>query len=265
MNSPVDIQKLRSCAESAARAAGECLKQGFTQAKNIKKKEGIHNLVTQFDIASEKLIIERIREQFPDHAFLAEESGGSEHSQSYRWIIDPLDGTVNFAHGIPIFSVSIAVEYAGEMLVGIVYQPLLDELFLAVRSQGAWLNGTEIHVSNTETLDESILVTGFPYDSSLNAEHSLEHFGTLVQRGIPIRRLGSAALDLAYVACGRFDGFWESALQPWDVAAGVLLVREAGGTVTNFGGISHQLQHSTILSTNAVVHGEFLRLLNSVI
>ncbi len=258
-----ELKDLRECAVAAATAAGALLRQGYSEAKEIKHKDGVHNLVTQFDLRSEALIISAIRDRFPEHQFLAEESGGQVNDSGFRWIIDPLDGTVNFAHAIPIFSVSIAVELDAQPLVGVVYQPMLDELFVAVRGQGATLNGTAIQVSATDSLAKSILVTGFPYDVHKNAIHTMEHFSTLVHRGIPIRRLGSAAVDLAYVACGRFEGFWESALAPWDVAAGVLLVREAGGIVSDFSGLQHKHSNHTILATNGAVHAEFVELLGS--
>ncbi len=258
-----EFDHIRQVAVEAARAAGACLLEGFSLPKDIRRKDGIHNLVTQFDLKSEDLIVSLVRGHFPDHHFLAEEGGGSSISKGYRWIIDPLDGTVNFAHGIPIFSVSIGVELDGQIVVGVVYQPVLDELFVAVRGHGAFLNDVPIHVSSTATMNESILVTGFPYDVSKNATRTLEHFAGLVQRGIPVRRLGSAAVDMAYVACGRFDGFWESALQPWDVAAGILLIEEAGGRVSAYDGSAHTLQQNTILSTNGVIHAEFVYFLQS--
>ncbi len=262
MHTLSQLQEFRDVAVQAAVVAGSIVKDGFSRQKELKYKDGIHNLVTQFDVASERSIIDYISSCFPSHQFLAEESGVSVDASEYRWIIDPLDGTVNFAHGIPIFSVSIGLEYKSQVIVGVVYQPITDELFVAVRGQGATCNGKAIHVSQSMTLKESILVTGFPYNAADNAEHTLEHFCALVNMGVPIRRLGSAAVDLAYVACGRFDGFWESALQPWDVAAGLLLVEEAGGQVSRFDGEVFSMNDRTILTTNGKIHREFVEFLN---
>ncbi len=212
---------------------------------------------------SEKIIIDNIRSTFPEHNFLAEESGYTESGLqgSIRWIIDPLDGTVNFAHGLPIFSISIAAEQAGEVICGVVYHPMLDELFVAAKGQGATLNGSPVSVSGTAGLDSSFLITGFPYNVGDNPCHCIDLFVDIIKRGIPVRRLGSAALDLAYIAAGRFDGFWEIGLNPWDVAAGILLIREAGGTVTQFNGQQHELVSETMLATNGKIHHELISIL----
>ncbi|MFM8568877.1 MAG: inositol monophosphatase family protein [Candidatus Kapaibacterium sp.] len=260
--STYDIHELCSAARLAAVAAGEILVRGFSEAKIVTNKGGNHNLVTQFDVASEQCIIDALRQQFPDSLFLAEESGGSDVPDGLRWIIDPLDGTVNFAHGIPVFSVSIAAEVSVELVDGFVYQPQLREMFTAVKGHGAWCNDARISVSGQSRLEDWLLVTGFPYDVHDNAPHTLENFARLVTMGVPVRRLGSAALDLAYVAAGRFDGFWESALKPWDVAAGVLLVLEAGGRVTEYSGAEHTLTSPTILATNTAVHADFVAFLD---
>ena len=261
-----DLSALELCsaAHTAALRAGEILVYGFTEAKVISTKSGVHNLVTQFDVASERAIVECLLEQFPESTVLAEEGGGNENPEGLRWIIDPLDGTVNFAHGVPIFSVSIAAEVNGVVTAGVVYQPLLNEMFRAARGHGAWCNDVPIGVSSQTRLDHSLLVTGFPYEVAENAPHTMEFFTRLVNRGVPVRRLGSAAIDLAYVAAGRFDGFWESALKPWDVAAGVLLVQEAGGNVSTFKGMSHTLSSPTILATNSHIHSEFVTFLSQV-
>lgn len=255
---------LLTVAVEAARRAGELLRQGFGTSFAISSKEGKHNLVTEYDKAAEKAIIDCITHSFPDHTFLAEESGesGSGDTSAVQWIVDPLDGTVNFAHNIPIFSVSIAAALSGDVLCGVIYQPLLGELFTAVRGQGAWLNGRQLRVSTAAALEASLLVTGFPYDVHTNPHNTIGHFSRIVGMGIPVRRLGSAALDLAYVAAGRFDGFWEVKLNPWDMAAGWLLVEEAGGKVTHYDGSTRLMDGETIIATNGTaLHGELAELL----
>ncbi len=257
----LSLQHLEQIAIDAAHQAGTLLRNNFDQTKELRFKEGVHNIVTDSDLASEHSIIETIRAAFPAHAILTEEAGTYTSSSPYRWIIDPLDGTVNFAHGVPIFSVSIAVEYAGQIVVGVVYHPMLDELFTARRGEGAYLNGKLLRVSSCQQLADAFLVTGFPYNIASFPEYSERHFTELVRRGIPIRRLGSAALDLAYVAAGRFDGFWEVGLQPWDIAAGTLLVTEAGGSVSAYDGSPHTLQTSTIVASNGAIHSELVEFL----
>ncbi|OGU56899.1 MAG: hypothetical protein A2X64_02600 [Ignavibacteria bacterium GWF2_33_9] len=243
-------------AQDAAIKAGELLKIGYGTAFTINSKEGLHNLVTEYDIKSENIIIETLKAAFPDSTFLAEESGElhSGNSGNIKWIVDPLDGTVNFAHNIPIFSVSIAAEIANEIVVGVIYQPLLNELFTATKDGGAYLNRTKIQVTDIQDLKSAFLVTGFPYKATSKNSRSAELFINVVQQGIPIRRLGSAALDLAYVAAGRFDGFWELELNPWDVAAGVLLIREAGGNVTQYDMSKYSVYDKSILATNGLIH-----------
>lgn len=260
----MDLTTLLQVAVESANIAGGILLDGFSKVKDIHFKSGVHNIVTQFDILSEKAIIDTISESFPTHSFLAEESGlTTGDGNTVRWIIDPLDGTVNFAHGIPIFSVSIAAEYNNEIVCGVIYHPMMNELFVAEKGKGAFLNGQKINVSSTNNLKSSILVTGFPYNVHQNPEHVIQHFTGLVDKGIPIRRLGSAAIDMAYVACGRFDGFWEVGLSPWDVAAGWLIIKEAGGTVSDFSGNDYNLSSNTILSTNSNIHQEFVQYLGS--
>ncbi|KXB98045.1 MAG: hypothetical protein AA908_01155 [Chlorobi bacterium NICIL-2] len=254
---------LETVAIDAARRAGQLLRTNFAKSKELRFKEGIHNIVTDSDIASEQLIVETIRGTFPTHTILTEEAGLLDTTSQVRWIVDPLDGTVNFAHGIPIFSVSIAVEVAGKVTLGVVYHPLLDELFVARCGMGATLNGAPISVSTCARLADAFLVTGFPYNIASYPEYRDWHFPALVRRGIPIRRLGSAALDLAYLAAGRFDGFWEVGLQPWDIAAGVLLVQEAGGSVTDYNGNPHTLTTRTIVATNGALHRELVEFLHS--
>jgi myo-inositol-1(or 4)-monophosphatase len=246
----------------AAREAGAFLKSSVGRVKHIETKRGeVRNMVSEIDRGSEQIIINRIRRQFPSHAILAEESGALDTAAEYRWVIDPLDGTTNFLHAVPIFSVTIAVERKGEIVAGVVYDPNLDELFTAEKGSGAFLNGQRVAVSQTPELIHSLLVTGFPYDIAKNPDHPADHFVNFLMEGQGIRRLGSAALDLSYVAAGRFDGFWEVELQPWDMAAGALFVREAGGRVTDFSGAPSTIDKKNVLASNGIVHDAMLRVL----
>lgn len=257
-------QQLLSVAIEAAHKAGNILKNGFGSSFAISSKEGRHNLVTEYDTAAEQAIMSHIQEVYSNHNFLAEESGatGLQQRDTIQWIIDPLDGTVNFAHNIPIFSVSIAAALNGQLLCGVIYQPLLGELFTASRGDGAYLNNTKLRVSATANLIDAILVTGFPYNIHENPRNAIGHFARIIGKGIPVRRLGSAALDLAYVAAGRFDGFWEVQLNPWDVAAGQLLVEEAGGKITHYDNSPYSMDTPTILATNGSnLHNELSALL----
>ncbi len=242
----------------AARSAGTLLREGLTRSHDIRYKEGVHNLVTEMDTAAEALIIETIRGEYPDHTFLAEESGAAAAVSPFRWIIDPLDGTVNYAHGLPIFCVSIALEHEGHVVCGAIYNPMLDEMFTAELGGGAHLNGEKIAVSAQTEFQKSMLVTGFPYDAYKNTMHCIDHFVNFVKEGRPVRRLGSAALDLAYVACGRFEGFWEVKLNPWDVAAGSLILREAGGLITKLDGSAWTIDEPSLLATNGKIHEAML-------
>lgn len=242
-------------ATQAALAAGELLRRGFGTSYEIFHKPGQHNLVTTFDKKAEELIISFIHTHFPKHAILAEESGASQQSSDVTWIIDPLDGTVNFAHNIPHFSVSIAAAIGKEVVSGVVFQPMTGELFVAEKGKGAYLNGKPIRTTSRTTLEECLLATGFPYNVRANPEHCIDQFVKLAKQGIPIRRLGSAAIDLSYVAAGRFDAFWEVQLHPWDVAAGQLLVEEAGGKVTHYDGLPRDLFGTRhILASNGPLH-----------
>ncbi len=252
------IDEITKCAIDAALKAGVILKKGFGTNFKIDNKEGKNNLVTEYDNLSEKIIIDHIKSNFDDHVILAEESGLSGYlsDEQIKWVIDPLDGTVNFAHSLPIFSVSIAAVKNHEILCGVIYNPMLEETFLAVNGRGAWLNNKKINVSDCKDLDSSFLVTGFPYNVDTNPGHCVDHFVHIIRSGIPVRRLGSAALDLAYVAAGRFDGFWEIELNPWDVAAGVLLVQEAGGNVTQYNNEPYWITDKTLLATNGNIHNE---------
>ncbi|HSX37435.1 MAG TPA: inositol monophosphatase family protein [Chlamydiales bacterium] len=237
--------------------AGDLLRKGFGTNYKISSKTGIHNLVTEYDCKAESLIIDSLKKALPHSSFLAEESGLTGKKEEYVWIIDPLDGTVNFAHRIPIFSVSIALEKQGELIAGVIYQPLQKELFVAEKGKGAFLNGKRIRVSCVESLANSMLAIGLPYNSIDNPFHCIDHCIDVMKLGIPIRRLGSAAMDLAYTAAGYFEGFFEAGLQAWDAAAGTLLIQEAGGTVTHWDGSPFSIHaKKTILATNGKIHQE---------
>lgn len=251
-----------SLALQVALQSGEMLRKKFGTGIEISSKEGKHNLVTECDKASEKMIIETIHKSFPHHAILAEESGASAHKNEVVWIIDPLDGTVNFAHSIPVFCVSIAVAIEGKVVSGVVYQPMTHEMFFAEKGKGGFLNGTKLNVSETSSLEKAILSTGFPYNVDENPLNCIETFAKLTRLGIPIRRLGSAAIDLSYVAAGRFDAYWEVSLHPWDVAAGQLILEEAGGKVTDYSGKPRSLfSTDPILSSNGKLHEQMSRVL----
>jgi myo-inositol-1(or 4)-monophosphatase len=247
--------QLKSVALEAALKAGNLLRQGFGTSFKIENKEGKNNLVTEYDKASESCIIQDIRKSFPDHGFLAEESGASD-GQEILWIIDPLDGTANFAHNIPWFSISIAATQGEEILCGVVFNPMTGELFTAEKGKGAYLNGKKLKVSQEKSLDSAMLGMGFPAKSLAdNPLHCIDRLADFVAQGIPLRRMGSAALDLSYVAAGRFDGFWELSLQPWDIAAGQLLVAEAGGQVSHYDGKKRNiLSRDTFLASNGLLH-----------
>lgn len=220
--------------------------------------KGDVDLVTEADRRSEKLIVERIKSRWPGHDIVGEEGTRTTLNSDYRWYVDPLDGTTNFAHGFPVFCVSMALEHKGRLVAGVLYDPTRDELFTAEKGKGAWLNQERIRVSSTAELAESLLGTGFPsHKRHKNPNIYFYHQITLRTHGV--RRAGSAALDLASVACGRFDGFWEFNLNPWDTAAGVLLVEEAGGVVTNFSGGAFQIDSREVLASNGLIHGELLR------
>jgi myo-inositol-1(or 4)-monophosphatase len=256
------MPNLLEVAVEAAREAGGFLQQSVGRVRNVETKKGeVRNLVSEIDRGAEEIIIGIIRGHFPGHAILAEESGSSNTPDEYRWIIDPLDGTTNFLHGLPIFSTTIGVEKKGEIVAGVTYNPNLNELFTAERGSGAFLNGKRINVSTTPDLISSLLVTGFPYNIAENPDHAAEHFRNLLFEARGIRRLGSAAIDLAYVAMGRFDGFWEVSLNPWDMAAGILLVREAGGRISDFAGKPTTIYRTQILATNGPIHDAAIEVL----
>ena len=248
---------------NATEAGGRVLESFFTKDLMISNKEGVNNLVTEADHAAEKAILETIREQFPDHYILSEEAGEMATGSDIKWIIDPIDGTVNFAHGIPICCVSIAVEQKGQMILAAVYNPLLKEFYFAEKGKGATLNGEKIKVSKHEDVMHACLVTGFPYTYLDMPNGPLETFERFIRKGVPVRRLGSAAMDLCWVAAGRFDGFYEHKLQAWDSAAGFLIVEEAGGRITDYTGAYYSPYQPQILATNGKIHDEMLRWINN--
>jgi myo-inositol-1(or 4)-monophosphatase len=256
---PKDILE---AAAGAARSAGLYLKENLSSVCAVEFK-GVVDLVTEMDLRAETLIIEAIKKRFPDHGILTEESVEVASPTPYRWIIDPLDGTTNYAHGLPVFCVSIAFEENGAVMAGVVYDPTRDELFTALKGKGARLNGAPIRVSATPSLDLSLLATGFPYDVRTSRDNNLSHFANFAVRAQAIRRAGAAALDLAYVACGRFDGFWELKLRPWDVAAGALIITEARGAVTDFYNTPYSIYSGDILASNGLIHKEMLEVLES--
>jgi myo-inositol-1(or 4)-monophosphatase len=234
----------------------------FNGEFKISNKEGINNLVTEADHAAEKAIFEVIQQEFPDHYLLSEETGAVVMDSTYKWIIDPIDGTVNFANGIPICCVSIGVEQAGQMIMGAVYNPFMKELFFAQHGFGATLNSKKIQVSQKTKVIESCMVTGFPYSYLDTPNGPLQIFDKMIRSGVPVRRLGSAAIDLCWVAAGRFDGFYEHKLNAWDSAAGFLMVEEAGGKVTDFNGDKYSPYQPHIIATNGKIHDELVGLVN---
>lgn len=243
-----------------AKDAGRLLRDRVGTRIDIDHKGAI-DIVTDVDLASERLIREAISTYYPRHEILAEEGGLSESGSEYRWIVDPLDGTTNYAHGYPIFCVSIALECKGEVVLGVVYDPMRDELFTAERGGGAALNNRPIHVSKTAELMQGLLSTGFPYDIKTSKLTNLDHWANFAMNAQALRRDGAAALDLCYVACGRFDGFWELNLSPWDTAAGALIVTEAGGRVTNFTGGPFSNYKPEVVASNGLIHDRMLEVL----
>ena len=256
----MDLEPFKQTAIEAARKSARILRARFGNILHIREKENAE-IVTEADTQSEEVIVSTIQADFPDHAVLGEECGLIPGASEYKWIVDPLDGTVNFAHQIPIFSISIAMAVRDTIVLGIILDPINDELFSAVSGQGAQLNGEPIQVSATRTTAKSLLVTGFPYNVQEILEPVMVRYGSCLRASQGMRRLGSAALDLCYVACGRFEGFWEQNLKPWDSAAGALMVVEAGGRVTTFSDQPYTVKHAEILATNGLIHREMLGLL----
>ncbi len=261
----MDLSHVERIAAAAARKGGEALMARFETPLEIREK-GAADLVTNADLAAESAIVDTIRAAFPAHAILSEEMGyaggkSSAEDTGGRWIIDPLDGTTNFAHGLPLFSVSVAFAVGGTPAAGVVFHPPGGALFSAVTGTGARLNDRPIRVSAAGAVSDSLLVTGFPYRSFGHADRLIRRFAACLKSAQSIRRLGSAALDLCYVACGRFDGFWEEGLHPWDTAAGALIVQEAGGRVTDYSNRPFSPDKKEILATNGLIHTELQHLL----
>lgn len=249
---------LKSTLIKAAQAAGALIQERINGKFSVETKAGPNDLVTEVDKASEALIMDIIRQDFPGHFILSEEIGEVKMDSSTKWIIDPIDGTVNFANGIPLCCVSIGIEHEGNMIMGAVYNPMMNEFFFAEKGKGAFLNDNAIRVSQQDQVKHACLVTGFPY-TYLDMENGpLEVFSRLIRKGIPVRRLGSAAIDLCWVAAGRFDGFYEHKLNAWDSAAGFLMVEEAGGVVTDFAGDAYSPYQPHIVATNGKIHQELL-------
>lgn len=255
-------QEILATAQEAARKAGAHLRKQYGKQCSVTFKGEI-NLVTQVDLESQEIIREIIKNTFPSHSILGEEDLDDQQDQELLWVIDPIDGTTNFAHALPVFCVSIAFMASGISKVGVVYIPLLEEMFHAVRGGGAYLNGKQLAVSTEENLGNCLLATGFPYDRRESKENNLNHFNKLILKVRGIRRMGSAAIDLCYTAAGRFSGFWEPKLHPWDTAAGYLLVEEAGGKVTDFSGQPFSPELKECLATNGRIHDQMVTILNT--
>ncbi len=244
----------------AVKKGGDVLRQGFGRVENVTFKSET-DLVTEIDYLSEDTIVGFLKEKLPDYDILAEEGGGCDSGSACRWILDPLDGTTNYAHGYPCFGVSLALEYDRKIVWGAVYDPIREELFSAEKGNGAFLNNGRINVSSTEMLDRAMLCTGFPYDVRESADDILKLLAGFLKTSQAVRRDGSAALDLCYVAMGRFDGFWEMKLKPWDIAAGALIVQEAGGSVTGFDGELLDLKRGDVLASNLLIHDEMINVI----
>ncbi len=257
-----DPRFLATAVEAVVRA-GDIQLSKFRSGVRVDKK-GTIDLVTEVDLEVERMFRALVAERFPDHDVLAEELGGDPTGSRHRWVFDPLDGTTNYAHGLPIFCSSLALEIDGVAMVGAVFDPTRQELFTAERGVGAWLNGEPLSVTATSSVLESLLVTGFPYTVHESPERFLQVFGAFISRARAVRRLGSAAIDLCYVAAGRMDGFWEESLQPWDTLAGALIVEEAGGRVTGVDGKPWVAARGHILASNGHLHDEMLQIITSL-
>lgn len=256
---------LKTTLINAVKAGATELTRFFNKSFTVSNKQGINNLVTEADHASEKAILSLIKKEFPDHYILSEEAGEIIQDSDYKWIVDPIDGTVNFAHGIPICCVSIAIEHRGEIIMAAVYNPNLNELFFSEKGKGSFLNDGRIKVSEETNVINACLVTGFPYTYLDMPNGPLDVFERFIRKGVPVRRLGSAAIDLCWVAAGRFDGFYEHKLEAWDSAAGFLIVEEAGGRVTDFKGDKFSLYQPHVLATNGKIHHEMLQWINNTL
>ena len=259
----LSLLMLKSTLKEAVHAGAAEILRFFNRDFKISNKEGVNNLVTEADHASEKAILDVIKKNYAGHYILSEETGEIVQDSEYKWLVDPIDGTVNFAHGIPLNCVSIGIEHRGEMILAAVYNPHINEFFFAEKGKGATLNDKPIRVSEQSEVIKSCLVTGFPYTYINMANGPLEIFDRLIRKGVPVRRLGSAAIDLCWVACGRFDGFYEHKLEAWDSAAGYLIVEEAGGKVTDFTGSKFSVYQHRLLATNGKIHDDMLAVINN--
>ncbi|RLC42978.1 MAG: inositol monophosphatase [Candidatus Coatesbacteria bacterium] len=263
MTETLITERQRNFIREVAIKAGELLMEYYKEDLSMYLKGDI-NPVTIADTESEKLIIGEIKKAFPHHSILAEETGGEKQESEWLWVIDPLDGTTNYAHHYPSFCVSIALLKKCKPIMGVIYHPLLNEFFYAERGNGAYLNDRPMKVSNVDKLDKAFLTTGFAYDVHETEDDNVDNFHAFLKRSMAIRRGGSAALDLAYTACGRFDGFWEMRLHPWDTAAGILMVEEAGGRVTTFDGGDFDIYKKEILATNGLIHNDMIDVLKGI-
>lgn len=248
--------------EIAALIAGSIIREGFGSRIEIEYKTNISNLVTNIDLKAEEAIINYILNNFPTHSILSEESGKSLKDEEFLWVVDPLDGTTNFAHGLPIFSVSIGLMNRGEIIAGVIYDVMRNVLYTAELNKGAFANGRKLSVNDNDDIRKSLLVTGFPYNVDENPDNVIEKFSKVIKSSRAVRRLGSAAIDMCYVAEGVFDGFWEVSLNPWDMCAGVLLIEEAGGRVTDEYGSRIDIFEKQIVATNGKIHNSLLNLLS---
>ncbi len=259
----LDYRKILKIAKEAAFQAGNYLKENFEIKPKVEFKGEI-NLITERDRKSQQIVYNIISSAFPEHSILGEEELNVERNKEFLWIVDPLDGTTNYAHGLPYFCVSIAFVENDETKVGVVYNPMLDEMIWAIRGEGAYLNGKRLKVSKEIDINKSLLATGFPYDLRESEENNINYFNSFIYKAQAVRRCGSAALDLAYVAAGRYDGFWELKLYPWDTAAAALFVEEAGGKVTDFSGKPFNPFKKECLASNGIIHNQLLDVIKKV-
>jgi len=253
--------ELKKVAQEAALKGGLVLLKNFGRYNKVSYKGEI-NLVTETDHLSEKVIVDHLHQNFKEHTIITEEIYSLKQDSEYQWLVDPLDGTTNYAHGFPVFCISIGLAWQNRIILGVVYQPLLKEMFLAEKGGGSFLNKKRVFVSQTKELKQSLLATGFPYDVRISRNNNLYHFCNFAISAQAVRRAGAAALDLAYTAAGRFDGFWEFKLNPWDVAAGLLLVQEASGRVTDFSGAPCDINKGEVLASNGRIHSQMMGVLN---
>lgn len=257
----MNLIKIKEIVRDLIVATGDYIQRLSNQKKRVYYK-GVVDLVTQFDKLSQEMIVKGLLKRFPDFGILSEEKYSYNQEKPVRWILDPLDGTTNFAHNLPIWAISIALEVEREITIGIVYDPTRKELFSAIKGRKAFLNNRKIGVSKVKELSQSLLVTGFPYDVRKSKDNNLNNFVNFSLKAQAVRRLGSAALDLCYTACGRFDGYWEMKLSSWDQAAGYLILKEAGGKITDFKGKPFNIYKNEVLGTNGYIHNQMIKILN---